>query len=148
MALSSFQAWQTCRCLPVSLLPLLSLSSRFLCLCLSFTSSLLSFHFSPSVLLSASSEFAAGDSAADLSMCPQEPHPFRTNRSESFINRTHAERGSLHQRREKQRWDSSVNHYLPVGSFHCERLLFQVKLILCYNLFRKAPRYVHRLQIH
>lgn len=149
MALSSFQAWQTPRCLPMSLLPSLSLSSCFLCLCLSlslsFASSFLSFHFISVRPLSASSEFDAEDSAADLSMCPQEPHPFRTHRSKSFINRTHThtqretERGSLHQRRVKRRSDSSVNRYLPVGSFHCERPLFQVKLILCYNLFRKAP---------
>lgn len=33
----------------------------------------------------------------------------------------------MHQSRERQRLDSLVNHYLPVGSFRCKRLLFQVK---------------------
>lgn len=116
MALSSFQAWQISWCLPISLFPLVSLSFPSLPLSLSpLTSSFSSsFQFSLSILC------AIEDSAVDLNVCSQAPHPFR----KFFINRTHTdtEGAPLHKCRVKHRLDSLVNHYLPVGTFHCEWL--------------------------
>lgn len=70
--------------------------------------------------------------------------------SRSFINRTHTHRTGLFApvQSEAEDWTVWLNHYLPVGSFHCEGLLFQVKLVLCYVLFRKPLSYVSLRQTY
>lgn len=46
-----------------------------------------------------------------LSMCPQEPHPFISHLSNSFIKRAHTETQS------EAEVGRCVNHFFPVGSF-------------------------------
>lgn len=112
----------------LSLLSLLLPISPF---CLSFYPLRLLFSF----LSIHPSKFAGEDSAVDL-RCVLKSLILSETPSLSLTGLTHTQRErhrmsplNLHQCRERHRLDSLVNHYLPVGSFHCERPLFQVGLI-------------------